>query len=111
MEFNKFCQHIDQLAEAWTVDANDIVKGTYKKNGVSSGPGRRVNRYGEAIDANTTANRVQVIAWRPREEFCRICSKFTENRSELIDLERGQIKCGCGLKYPIINITTVEADK
>ena len=111
MEFEKFCQHINQLAESWTVDANDIVKGTYKKNGVSQGPGRRVNMYGKEIDANTTVNRVQVIKWRPREEFCRICSKFTENKFEMIDLEKGQIKCGCGLKYPIINITTIEADK
>lgn len=111
MEFEKFCKHIDQLAESWTVDANDIVKGTYKKNGVATGPGRRVNVYGEEIALNQTVNRVQVIKWRAREEFCGVCSKFTENKSELINLEKGQIKCDCGLKYPIINVTTVTADK
>ena len=107
MERDKFYRKIDQLAEAWYIDANAPVKGRWSK----TGPRRKTNQRGEEHEPNTTTGEVQVLKWACKQQMCLQCCKMVESKSEEINLHNGQVKCSCGLKYPVIDIVvrTLEA--
>ena len=102
MDRKKFYLKIDQLAEQWYVDANRPAagKGYVRKDG-STGPRRKINIRGEENPINETSGEVQIVKWAKKSEFCTTCSKFCEDKVELINLEKAQIKCSCGIKFPI----------
>ena len=105
MEQKKFYTIIDGLTECWYIDANSPVKGTYKTTKSSKlGPRRKTNYRGEEHEPNTTTGEVQILKWAPRESMCIQCCKMAENKREEINLRNGQVKCSCGLKYPVIDI-------
>ncbi len=108
MERKKFYTKIDLVAEDWYVDANrpPVGKGYVRKDG-STGPRRKINIRGEENPINESTGEVQIIKWADRTEFCVQCSKPCKNKVEQINLHNGQIKCSCGLKYPIVNISTI----
>jgi hypothetical protein len=103
MERSKFYQLIDQIADAWVIDANDILKGTYKttKFPQGTGPRRRTLKSGEPVDVNESNGRVQILKYKPKISFCVNCIKPCEDKLELIDLRNLEVKClNCGCKYP-----------
>jgi len=105
MERKQFYTIIDQLAEDWYIDATSPVKGKWGSSihGKNTGPRRKTNYQGEENPINETSGEVQVIRWAKKSEFCVQCSKFCEDKVELINLEKSQVKCSCGQKYPVIN--------
>ena len=105
MEQKKFYQIIDQYAEHWYIDANAPIKGVWASSRHPKGtPHRKTNSKGEEYEPNLTTGEVQVLKWQPREQMCLQCCKMTENKREEINLKNGQVKCSCGLKYPVIDV-------
>jgi hypothetical protein len=108
MDRKKFYKIIDDLTEGWYIDATPPLKGTWAtKVNPKGGPRRKTNQKGEENEINETSGEVQVLKWADRTEFCVQCSKPCKNKVEQINLNNGQIKCSCGLKYPIVNISTI----
>jgi hypothetical protein len=109
MERKQFYTIIDQLAEDWYIDANKPVKGYWGSSihDKTTGPRRKTNYKGEENPINESSGEVQVLKWAERTQFCVQCSKPCKNKVEQINLENSQIKCSCGLKYPIANISTI----
>jgi hypothetical protein len=108
MERKQFYKKIDQLAEHWYVDANRPPKGVgYVRKDGSKGPRRKTNIRGEENPINESSGEVQIVKWAKKSEFCVQCSKPCQGKVEEINLKKGQIKCSCGLKYPIVNISTI----
>jgi hypothetical protein len=108
MDRKKFYKIIDDLTEQWYVDANAPVKGVWASKLHPKGdPRRKTNSKGLENPINESSGEVQIIKWAARTEFCVQCSKPCNNKVEQINLHNGQIKCSCGLKYPIVNISTI----
>jgi hypothetical protein len=108
MDRKKFYAKIDQVAEQWLIDANRPVRGLgYVRKDGTSGPRRKTNQRGEENPINESTGEVQIVKWADRCSFCVQCSRPCKNKVEEINLEKGQIKCSCGLKYPIVNISTI----
>lgn len=106
MERQKFYTIIDQCAEDWYIDATAPVKGKWgsaihKKN---SGPRKKTNYKGEENPINETSGEVHVLKWIKQEQMCLQCCKMVAGKTEDINLKNGQVKCSCGLKYPVIDI-------
>jgi hypothetical protein len=103
MERKKFYTIIDQYALDWYIDANKPVKGIWGSSihDKTTGPRRKTNYKGEENPINETSGEVQILKWAKKAEFCTTCSKFCEDKVELINLEKCQIKCSCGIKFPI----------
>ena len=109
MERKKFYTVIDSLAEAWYIDANAPVKGVWASKRHPKGvPHRKTNSRGEEHEPNTSTGEVQVLKWACSEQMCLQCCKMVQNKVEEIHLPKRQIKCSCGLKYPIVNIETIK---
>ena len=108
MEQKKFYKIIDELTEQWYIDASPPVKGVWASKLHPKGtPHRKTNSKGQEYEINTTSGEVQILQWLKREQMCLQCCKMTCNKIEEINLKVGQIKCSCGLKYPIANISTI----
>lgn len=101
MEQKKFYTVIDQLAKEWYIDANPLVRGTWKNKDGQRGPRRKTNQKGEPNEINTSTGEVQIVSWQHQEQFCSRCSRFVENKVDLVNLGNATIKCSCGLKMPI----------
>jgi hypothetical protein len=108
MERKKFYTKIDQVAKEWYIDANPPVKGTWTSKLHQKGVVRRkTNQRGEENPINETSGEVQIMQWDKPEQMCIQCCKMVCDKREEINLRSGQIKCNCGLKYPIVNIETI----
>ncbi len=104
MEPKKFYNKLDQAAKEWYIDANEPVRGTYKTTKTDQlGPRRKTDHKGQTAKANTTSGQVQILKWACQEHICVQCCKMVSNQIEEINLRSGQVKCSCGLKYPIID--------
>ena len=106
MERKKFYTIIDQCAEDWYIDVNPPIKGKWgsaihQKN---SGPRRKTNYSGKENEPNTSTGEVQIMKWACKQQMCLQCCKMVEGKREEINLPKGQVKCSCGLKYPVIDI-------
>jgi hypothetical protein len=103
-----FYKKIDELTEGWYIDANTPIKGNWAtKVNPKGGPRRKTNQKGEEHPINESSGEVQIIKWAASEQFCEICCKMVKNRVEDINLEKKTVKCSCGLKYPIVNNSTI----
>lgn len=101
MDKQEFIKKIGLYARQWIFDANPPAKGTYvKKN--QRNPEDFSQKYvaKRAIEENNATGPIQIISWQKRLEFCLDCCRSVEDRVQVIDLERSQTKCSCGLKYP-----------
>ena len=105
MDKNKFYKKIDELTEQWYIDASPPVKGVWASKLHPKGtPHRKTNSKGEEYEINTTSGEVQILQWIKREQMCLECCKMVCDKVEEINLEKGLVKCSCGMKYPVINL-------
>ena len=105
MDKKQFYKKIDELTEEWYIDATPPIKGTWATKIHPKGIARRkTNQKGEENEINETSGEVQVIRWAKREQMCLECCKMVCGKVEEINLEKGRVKCSCGMKYPVINL-------
>lgn len=105
MDKKKFYQIIDNTAAEWYIDATAPIKGTWATKLHPKGVVRRkTNQKGEENEINTSSGEVQIIKWQKREQMCLECCKMVCDKIEEINLEKGTVKCSCGLKYPVVNL-------
>lgn len=110
MDKNKFYKIIDELTEGWYIDATPPIKGTWATKIHPKGqPRRKTNQKGEEYEINTSSGEVQIIKWAKREQMCLECCKMVCDKAEEINLDKGTVKCSCGLKYPVINLVLKRA--
>lgn len=111
MEQKKFYRIIDLHADEWYIDANTPVRGTWKNKDGQKGPRRKTNQKGEVNEINTTSGEVQVIHWAKPERMCVQCCHMVKDRIELINIKTCQVKCSCGMKYPLVDHVLKKVDE
>lgn len=102
MKPKKFESKIQQVAEEWCLDAQDLIRGTFKQAGKPKGPRRRLNKLGENLEPNLSIHRIHILKLRSYFEVCPKCGLVNENPRFTINIRDGKAKnseCGCVLPH------------